>query len=174
MLVRYAKNCFVRQYGPYSYFFNQIIRSDEIYKDAQVFCEAMTRSPQDVEKLVSEIVGKYVDADAERIRSDFLEFISHLECSSFVVTGNSVDELDEKEPAFTYNVKSPKTAVDVAGVSLDRDIDDEHKLLREYFGHCPTPFRLHIDLTNACNERCIHCYVPQTGTRYGHLNSKTL
>ena len=166
MLVRYAKNCFVRQYGPYSYFFNQISRSDEIYKDAQVFCEAMTRSPQDVEKLISDIAQKYVDANVERIRADFLELISHLGRSSFVVTGNSVDELDGKDPVFTYDVKSPKTAVDVAGVSLDRDIDDEHKLLRGYFENCPIPFRLHVDLTNACNERCVHCYVPQTGIRY--------
>ena len=39
--------------------------------------------------------------------------------------------------------------------------DSPKSLLFEYFRQHPTPFELDIDLTQACTERCVHCYVPE-------------
>ncbi|MEI6730308.1 MAG: hypothetical protein WCL30_03530, partial [Pseudomonadota bacterium] len=41
---------------------------------------------------------------------DFIDFVEDLEKTGFVVTGNTFEELNEKEPSFNYQMANPKTA----------------------------------------------------------------
>ena len=169
MFVRLSRNTFFRQYGPYSYLYDQTTRSDEIYEDAEPFLRDIVSGEKDYETLENKVVGYFV-GNEDVIRHDFQEFLSHLCEEGFVVKGESLIELDQADKGFTYSDSSPKTAPDLKGKNLDQVADDEHNLLRTYFEKHPTPFGIHIDLTSECNERCVHCYVPKN--RHFYIDAK--
>ena len=110
---------------------------------------------------MDEIFPLFVDVSQDVISQDFHEFINDLEEDAFVVTGYSADELDRKEPYFSYAVEKPKTiAINFMQTANDSVLTDTADFFNDYFRQNPTVFGMHIELTSKCNERCIHCYIP--------------
>ena len=44
--------------------------------------------------------------------------------------------------------------------------DDDWTPLEDFYRRHGLPSELHIDLTDGCNEKCVHCYLPKGGARY--------
>ena len=163
MKIKYSKNAFVRQYGPYTLIYNQLEKCDETYVDAEFFCKFITHQPRLLQDVESDILASYEDSDKAEILSDFREFIAHLKEVGIVVCGEDDEECNANDTNFTYNVPVPNTAPELWGKNRDNPIfeSEGHKDLHAYFESHPTPYQLHIDLTSLCNEKCVHCYVPR-------------
>lgn len=155
MLLRLSHQTFKRQYGAFTYFFHRLNASDRVFRDAEVFCEKLTRVPTEKSEILDYIISVYTDGDAEEIRRDFDDFISLLVNDGYLLAGDTPEALDEQEQRFTYSVSKPKTL-------------EQHKLLETtqggfstisqdvlgaYFREHPTLFSLHMDITQNCTER---------------------
>ena len=161
MLVRLSKNAHVRQYGPFSYVLERIENRDEIYRDAEVFFRWITREPTDVEWIVNRISQECIGTSYGEVVADFKVFLSRLEALGVVVCGASKSELDSKDRTFSYEDDAPKTmGVNVAVEQQEGDSSTQ-TVLSDYFVCNPTIFTLQIDITQACTERCVHCYIPE-------------
>lgn len=161
MLLRLSKNAFVRQYGPFTYILNRINAYDEMFTDAEVFMRWITRTPRSFHEILGNICNVYTGADQRVIAQDFNEFIAPLVQEKVVLTGETAAELDTKDESFSYEVENPKT-MDTHFINPD-DMPKgtiPQELLEEYFAEHPTIFDLQMDITQACTERCIHCYIP--------------
>ena len=44
--------------------------------------------------------------------------------------------------------------------------NDDWTPLGDFYRRHGVPSELHIDLTDGCNEKCVHCYLPRDGTHY--------
>jgi len=44
--------------------------------------------------------------------------------------------------------------------------DDDWRPLGDFYMRHGLPSELHIDLTDGCNEKCVHCYLPHGGAHY--------
>ena len=44
--------------------------------------------------------------------------------------------------------------------------DNDWTPLGDFYARHGLPNELHIDLTDGCNEKCVHCYLPHGGTHY--------
>lgn len=160
MLFRLASNSFVRQFGPYTYLFERVKALDKVYKNAEVFFRWITREATDSSVAINQILKVYDSVDRATIENDFLELISGLIKDGIVVAGSTVGELYNKDLKFTYSIERPRTLnfgesfrKDEGAVAIQED-------LSAWFKVNPSAFNLQIDLTQACTERCIHCYVP--------------
>jgi len=161
MLVRLSKNAHIRHYGLFSYVLERIQNIDRAYVDAEVFLRWVTRDPIDKERIIDNIAKVYDDVESDIIVSDFEEFLTSLVEMGAVVCGESRADLDKNDRTFSYEVENPKT-LGVCEVPLrDPENADTQALLSEYFRQHPTIFTLQIDITQACTERCIHCYIPE-------------
>ncbi|MFZ4857692.1 MAG: radical SAM/SPASM domain-containing protein [Desulfuromonadaceae bacterium] len=161
-LVRLCKNTFTRNYGEFGYVTSQLTKHDRVYNDAGgVFLTGLSRKARTVEEIVHVIFAKFEDVDYQTIKDDFTDFIDDLERHSYVVTGQSEAELDLKEPFFSYAGENPKTAT-INFMEPDRKpgMADTSAFFYEQFHERPTIFAAQIELTNRCNERCVHCYIP--------------
>ncbi len=166
MFVKLAKGTFVRNYGPYTHLFNQTTRLDETYTDASNFLKYIKRTPSEISEITRLVCSMYDETFKDEVVADFCRFVEHLSNVGFVIIGNTIQEIEDMDIGFTYNVEDPSTAVDLKEHSMVNVDSDNHALLHEYFGQCPTPFSLHLDLTSECNERCVHCYVPRNKHHY--------
>ena len=161
MLIRLSKNAYVRQYGPFTYVIERIRNFDQVYLDAEVFFRWLTREPMEIAEVLGNICKVYEGADQLQINQDFNDFIAPLIRAGILVTGSDEDELRKKDPSFTYDIENPKTMdTNVAVPKADGEIVSQ-EVLDKYFAEHPTIFTLQMDITQACTERCVHCYIPE-------------
>lgn len=162
MLIRQCKDSFIRIIGDAGYITNQLTKHDRVYNDVgSVFLENIRREPKKVESIVKNLHQFFTGVSEETIRQDFIEFILDLEKDMFVVTGDSEEELDQKEPFFSYQMQNPKTMV-FNFLQQDKHsiLMDTEDFFSEKFRENPAIFSAEIELTSRCNERCVHCYIP--------------
>ena len=162
MLLRLSKNAFVRQFGPFTYILNRLNAYDEMFTDAEVFMRWITRTAMPKSEIVANICKVYTGTDPQIIAVDFDEFIAQLIEEKVILVGENEAEIAAKDESFSYEVENPKTMdthvikpENMPKGAIPQDV------LEKYFADNPTIFDLQIDITQACTERCIHCYIPE-------------
>lgn len=162
MLLRLSKNAFVRQYGDFTYVLERVKCYDQMFMDAEVFMRWITRVPMEKSEILKNICSVYVGADEDEIARDFDDFIAPLIDEKVILAGETMDEIASQEISFSYDVENPKT-MDTHYIKPEERVDGPvpQDLLDKYFTDHPTILELQMDITQACTERCIHCYIPE-------------
>ena len=169
MLIQQSKNSFIRTTKRYGYIINQLTRQDRSYNESGAdWLREISREPRDIETIITKLTMLYEDVDVNILRKDFMEFAESLADNGFVVIGNTPEELAMKDASFTYNVALPKT--------LKEDFYQDtkeivHENTRDFFLEenqaRPMISNLQFELSSRCNERCIHCYIPNDKKNHG-------
>lgn len=171
MLIRQSKNSFIRCTEHYGYIVNQLTRYDRTYDEAGAdLLRQISREPQEIDTIVERLLSIYEDVDHETLQNDFLEFANSLAKDCFVVMGETPEELDAKDINFTYSVENPKTLkADGDFYQVTDEVISENTqdfFLEEVQGR-PLISSLQFELSSRCNERCIHCYIPNDKKNHG-------
>ncbi len=166
MLVRLAKDSFVRAFGDIGYIVSQLTKQDRIYDiNGKIFLQQIPRKPKPIGEIVNGLMKIYTGAEREEIAGDFAEFVNDLEGEGFVVSGMTEDEINAKMPRFSYSNHDRKTAPKTE-IDTSQDSQAATDFLALYFKDNPQIFSFQFELTSRCNERCRHCYLP--GSRDFH------
>ena len=117
-------------------------------KDARPILEEIRNAWREERELIG-VVAKKFDCEISDVWEDACAIFAELDEQGFVIR-EGWKELDvgaqpDRGPDATERVPPSD------GVSPLEDFCSRHGV----------PVDLHIDLTNACTERCVHCYVPQ-------------
>lgn len=162
MLLKLSKNAFVRQYGDFTYVLERVKCFDQMFKDAEVFLRWITREPMEKSEILKNICAVYEGVDADEIAHDFDEFIAQLIEEKVILAGETESDLASREISFSYDVEHPKT-MDTHYIHPEEMPEGPipQDVLEKHFAEHPTIFDLQIDITQACTERCVHCYIPE-------------
>ena len=163
MLVRQSKNTFIRFIGEKGYITNQMTRHDRNYNETGAdFLREISRQPQDVEDIVNRLQILYGDSIGhEELKADFMDFVQDLDKNLFLVSGDTLKELDAKDLDFSYSMENPKTLVDDFTQITEQHVgENTQDYMLEATQRKPKLNGLQFELTSRCNERCIHCYIP--------------
>lgn len=162
MLIKQSKNSFIRTTERYGYITNQLTRHDRSYDSfgADLLRE-LSREPQEVDDIVNRLLKIYQGVDFDTLKADFLEFAESLERDHFVVMGNTPEELDANDLTFSYAMGNPKTLARDFYQVTEKPISENTQdfFLEEVQGR-PLISNIQFELSSRCNERCIHCYIP--------------
>jgi len=124
------------------------------------FLSVLGRTPQTLDELATKIKQRFSDVDIRTIKNDAKEFYCMLEQDGFIVSGETLQECEEKDTRFSYNIsesKIIKQKKSSANMYAEKSTQD---FFEEYLKGKPQLTNLHIEITSMCNERCIHCYIP--------------
>ncbi|MDP1621162.1 MAG: PqqD family peptide modification chaperone [Bacteroidales bacterium] len=162
--IRQTKDTFIRCYGTIGYITNQLTKHDRNYNETGAdFLAKISREPKEIDIIVRELLLLYQEISFEELRRDFIEFVEDLEKNGFVITGDTSEEISAKEPSFSYKLENPKTALyDFTNPDKKDILTDSSEFLYEEFHKEPRIFGLQIEVSSRCNERCIHCYIPNS------------
>ena len=150
MNVRWQDNTFVRHEKDESVVWHPRSEGCTVLKDAKTILREIMCGWRDDYTIITAVAKKFecqTDVIANDVRMVLDELIGQgfVECaggdgkSMHGGANNAVLRSDERE-----------------GGSLDDD-----SALEDFCKRHDIPEELHIDLTDACTERCVHCYVPQ-------------
>lgn len=170
MLVRQSKNTFIRFIGEKGYITNQMTRHDRNYNETGAdFLREITRQPQDVDDIVGRLQKIYGDSvSREELKADFIEFVEDLDKHLFLVSGNTPEELDAKDLDFSYSMENPKTLVDdFTQITKQHVVENTQDYILKASQRKPRLNGIQFELTSRCNERCIHCYIPNAKKNAG-------
>lgn len=162
MYIRQCKNSFIRTTDRYGYIINQLTRYDRSYNEfgADLLRE-ISREPREIDDIIKHLMTIYENVDFDTLKTDFMEFAESLAHDKFIVLGTTPEELDAKDDDFTYAIDAPKTIVDNFYQATDEKVSGNTQdfFLEEVQGR-PLISSLQFELSSRCNERCIHCYIP--------------
>lgn len=162
MYIRQSKNSFIRTTEKYGYITNQLTRMDRCYNDIGAdFLREINREPQKIDDIIDRLLSQYEDVDFDTLKTDFMEFAQSLADSRFVVLANAVQGLDEEDIDFTYKIDNPKTLIsDYTQQTQEKISENTQDFFLEEVQGTPKISALQFELSSRCNERCIHCYIP--------------
>lgn len=162
MLVRQSKNSFIRTTKRYGYITNQLTRMDRCYDEYGAdWLKEITRNPKNVDTIIKKLMTLYKAVDEEILRRDFIEFLESLAKHNFIVIGESIEELDRKDLDFTYKIDNPKTLQgDFTQITAEKIKSNTQEIFFDVIKETTTILNLQFELSSRCNERCIHCYIP--------------
>lgn len=169
MLVKQSKNSFIRVTENYGYITNQLTQHDRVYdKIGAVFLKQITREPKNVDEIIESIKKNYEGVNDCLIKEDVIEFIKDLAEFKFVIIGNSKEEIESKDIEFSYSLSNPKTLIRNFTQDTFEHINENTQefFLEENQGR-PLISTLQLELSSRCNERCIHCYIPNEKKNHG-------
>ena len=90
-----------------------------------------------------------------------MDFVNDLAEHKFLVKGDTPEDLDEADLDFSYSMKNPKTfADDFTQRTKEHPDKTTQDYLMQHDIQKPRLAGLQFELTSRCNERCIHCYIP--------------
>lgn len=169
MLVRQSKNAFIRTTDHYGYIINQLTYQDRTYDEiGALFLKQITRTPKSIDGIVRDLCNEFEDSLESVIKADLNEFLQNLADDKFIVIGESDAELDEKDEDFTYNIEIPNTIrEDFSQKDVSAVPQTTQDFFREEVQGRPLISTLQFELTSRCNERCIHCYIPNAKKNAG-------
>lgn len=157
-----SRNSFVRIFDTYGYIVNQLNRHDRVYDEmGRFFLSALSRDLQTFDEIFKKLAEIFDDSFHEEIKIDLKDFLDNLERDQFVVSGSNADEISKKDKTFSY-ANNPKTiSYNFLQNSDDMQVyKDSSEILRKKHNDVPQVHACQIEITNKCNERCIHCYIP--------------
>lgn len=101
------------------------------------FCSCLSYEWQDIDTVVNYLMSIYIDVSYETLKSDAINFYY------------SLAKLNMVEIKEDHELQLNPTEFLIEERELTGDIQDFIGLRS-----------VHIELTNRCNERCVHCYIP--------------
>ncbi len=141
--VSLSRHSYYRCTERYIYIANQLSGIQVVYEASCAnWIKKISHTPRTIDSIIAELIDEYVDVEEAELRKDYLDFLSQLLETGLILVGSSQDEF-----------VSPKS-IDIPQNSHSEPITD-----------------LTIEITNRCNERCVHCYLPNELKDNGHFMS---
>lgn len=154
-LVKLHDDSFIRFYRGFAFLVNQRTKVSHLFNEReQVYLRPISRYPHSVDDQLRSLESALPSIPRAELRRNFIKLVNILDSERFIVTGKSVGELATKS-ADLYSHPVYPVSKKTIGIPMDAG-----RFCSSYFHYNPTIFAMQMDLTSACNERCMHCYYP--------------
>lgn len=121
-------------------------------KVGSVFYSVLEDKPLSVTSLSKKLLPLFKDVTATELEKDAAEFYGMLAEDGFV----GQDEISAVASYFSYSDRVAKP------LPLAEDWQEKSNEVFKKWGSCYHLSRVHLEISCACNERCVHCYFPDT------------
>ena len=159
-MIRFSSGTFVRHAGGKSLLWRPRTGACVVSEGAEPFLKPLSQTARDEREVVAEIAAGF-GLKPEEIEADFREFVAPLVRDGLVEETTTEDtEHAEEIPACPEKSLVASSSSAASFDAEGRTRDDSWTPLGDFYAELGVPTELHVDLTAACTERCVHCYLP--------------
>ena len=130
-----------------------------VLQDAEPFLRQISHAWANEEGVVAEI-GTTLGANPADVAADAKELFAMLVADGFLEMANV-----ESDCADGHRDHKLVGQIPDANASTAKE-DDNYSPFEDFYRRHGLPSELHLDLTDGCNERCVHCYLPKGGAHF--------
>lgn len=132
-----------------------------VLSGARPFLSPIDSTPRDWEEIVREIAAAFACPPAD-IAEDARAILDELVAQGFVECADDGACADGANGVVADGQENAVTASDKQGGSSGENESDVFPV-GDFYARHRLIASLHLDLTDRCNERCVHCYIPKGG-----------
>lgn len=141
---RLSRHSFVRKIESVGFIYNQRTKQNVTFSSSGiVFLSVLLRKAQSLNLLIESVSKHFVNVSKMDLATDVEEFFDSLVDQMFLVCAETEDDCDQMD----YDLE-------LMSISELQEDDFEDCIEKPYLQSCQ------IEVTNKCNERCVHCYIP--------------
>ena len=126
-----------------------------VLKNAQPILEEVSREWREVDDIVRSVAAKF-ECAIDEVREGVEAVVGELISQRFV----EVDGGDGERGMLR------RVGDNAPYQNAPSKNDDDWTPFGDFYERHGLPCELHIDLTDGCNEKCVHCYLPKGGTHF--------
>lgn len=150
------EHTYLRHAGEESLLWNKRTYACRILKNAQVFLHPIEQGEtKETDEIIAEVAQAFA-VQPQEIADDVRAFYTEQAAATFLNC--------ESEGAEASAV--PSDTPDFRSGANEEEEKEQSFPIGTFYEHHALPNSLHIDLTNACTERCIHCYIADYRPRF--------
>ena len=128
-----------------------------ISKTGSIFYLQIQQSYQSIEQIADRLLSIFENVSKSQVLSDARDFYLSLGKQGFVQISETPNNDSDYPVCFSYDNRNPIILPETAG--------NDAFVFDDAFGGEYRLTRVHIDVSSLCNERCIHCYIPNRNKR---------
>lgn len=122
-----------------------------VSKSGAIMLAAINRNPKYIDDIVDELTHIFVGVDFETLKKDTIEFLQYFVEEGFLTIGDDIDSCrDYDGEKADENEKQDISVIAIGSDDCGKNVLKTNEFLRS----------IHIEIASACNERCVHCYIP--------------
>ena len=122
-----------------------------VSESGAVMLSMLTKIPRNIDEIILELMQIFVDVEYDILKEDTINFYQCFVDLGYLSVGETYEICQEQERVGKYGDISETTKRSVTEENCGRSWISENDFLRS----------IHFDITSICNERCVHCYIPQ-------------
>ena len=164
MYYKIRNDVLFRQYPGYGYItdnseFGYLLLNDSRYfpgekyvsESGAVMLAALGRVPRHIDNIVEDLMQIFVEVESDTLKQDTVEFFQWLVEEGYLSCGETFDTCQDQESVAPLSrLEAGSTQVVIRTENCTKELIDQNDFLRS----------IHIEIASACNERCVHCYIP--------------
>ena len=152
MKIRIHRQIFIRHAGDESVVWCPRTGGCTVLRNAQPILDEIKREWRSVDEVAQAVSAKF-ECGQEEVAEGVEAVVEELVSQRFV----------EVDDGSAYKNGNAPCCSDATGRVPP---DEDWTPLGDFYARHGLPSELHIDLTDGCNERCVHCYLPKGGAHY--------
>lgn len=116
-----------------------------------VMLSMLSKTPRSIEGVIEELSRIFIGVEHEMLIQDTADFFDYLVNEGFLSCGETVDVCVDR---FVDDIREPRDVEQISDGIVSNECTGEEISPNEFLR------TIHIDVADACNERCVHCYIP--------------
>ncbi len=107
----------------------------------------LKKVPRNIDEILDELSQIFTGVEYEVLKKDTIEFFNIFAYEGFLVYGETMGSYNDK---YFEELHDSQLKVGYMGIECMSSDINQNELLRS----------IHIEVADECNERCVHCYIP--------------
>lgn len=164
MYYKIRNDVLFRQYPGYGYitdnseFGYQLLNDSRCFsgekyvsESGAVMLAALGKAPRHIDNIIGDLMQVFVGVECDTLKQDTIEFFQWLVEEGYLSFGETFDACQNQEviaPSGRLEAGSAQAVIRTENCA--KELISQNDFLRS----------IHIEIASACNERCVHCYIP--------------
>ena len=152
---KYQGHGYIADNSEYGYrmlfFFCCCLGENYVSASGAIMLNMLSKSPRSIDDVVGELSQIFTGVEYEMLKQDTAEFFDLFVDEGFLSRGETIDTCTDQ---FVENTPRPRGGDQIQDGIMRNDCTGVEISPNEFLRS------IHIEIADACNERCIHCYIP--------------
>lgn len=122
-----------------------------VSESGAVMLATLSKTPRHIDSIVEDLMQIFVGVGCDTLKQDTVEFFQWFVKEGYLSFGTTFDTCQDQDvavPAGRLETESAQAVVRTENCT--KELIGQNDFLRS----------IHIEIASACNERCVHCYIP--------------
>lgn len=162
-----------RNYGDFGYLTDnrnfgyrqnaQVVGDKVLSQSGAIILESLGKNLMTAEEVADAAMNMFAGVEYSSLVNDIIELFELLVNDGFLMKRDNRDDYTQIAKPFKDNHSTRVTPFACRPLALNTSTQ---VYFHQHFGDNPFPTSVHLEIASVCNERCVHCYIPQ-GNKVG-------